>query len=177
MATSSLDWELIGTRPGSCGWVNVTTATFRMPDGAEADWDLVEGPDIVAMVATTGDGDVILVRQFRHGPAQVLSELPGGIVDLGETPLEAAERELLEETGYAGTATIVGSVWRSGAETRRQWVALVTGCRRVAEPEPGPVEFIEVELMGTARFRDHVRSGQLTDTGAAYRALDQLGLL
>lgn len=58
------------------------------------------------VVPLTPDGQVILVRQYRHGLGQVTLELPGGIVDEGETPLQAARRELQEETGYAGRTFI-----------------------------------------------------------------------
>jgi ADP-ribose pyrophosphatase len=172
-----LEWELLGKRPGSCGWIRVTTAHFKMPDGSEADWDLVEGGDIVAVLAVTTEDEIILVRQYRPGPGLVLREIPGGLVDEGETPLAAAIRELREETGYEGEATIIGSCWRSASQDRRQWIAVVTRCREVSEPEPGALEFLEVELVGVDGFREHMRTGQLTDTGAAYRGLDQLGWL
>jgi ADP-ribose pyrophosphatase len=148
-----------------------------MPDGTEADWDVIEGPDIVAVVALTTEDDVILVREYRQGPAQVLHELPGGIVDPGESPAEAAARELLEETGYAGDLTLFGYCWRSSAEVRRQWLAVATDCRKVAEPAPGEHEFLEVVLMDMDGFRRHLRSGMLTDSGAAYRGLDHLNRL
>ncbi|MGD0082338.1 MAG: NUDIX hydrolase [Acidimicrobiales bacterium] len=172
-----LEWELLRSRAGPSGWVQVTTATYRMSDGSEADWDLIEGPDIVAIVAVTAGDEVILVRQYRPGPGSVLCELPGGLVDPGESPTDAAARELLEETGYQGDLTVFGSCWRSSSEVRRQWLAVATGCRKVAEPTPGEHEWLEVLLMGMDQFRQHVRSGLLTDTGAAYRGLDRLNRL
>lgn len=172
-----LEWELLDKRPGSCGWVQVVTARYKMPDGTEADWDLVEGGNIVAVVALTADDEVILVRQYRPGPGMVLLELPGGLVDEGESPRAAAIRELLEETGYAGEATIIGSCWRSAAAEHKQWIGIVTGCHKVSAPAPEAGEFLEVELVGRDVFREHIRSGLLTDTGAAYRCLDQLGWL
>lgn len=54
------------------------------------------------ILALTPQNDVVLVRQYRHGIQATAIELPGGVVDNGETPLEAAKRELLEETGYGG---------------------------------------------------------------------------
>ncbi|HKH87224.1 MAG TPA: NUDIX hydrolase [Acidimicrobiales bacterium] len=169
-----LKWELLGKRPGSSGWVTVSTATYRMPDGSEAEWDVIEGSDIVELVALTTDDEVILVRQFRPGPGVVLNELPGGIVDPGESPAGAAARELLEETGYEGDLRVFGYCFRGSAEVRRQWLAVATGCRKVTEPAPGALEFLEVVLMGVAEFREHLRTGMLTDTGAAYRGLEEL---
>jgi ADP-ribose pyrophosphatase len=177
MQPDPLDWELLRKRPGSSGWVRVNTATYKMPDGTEADWDVVDGGDIIAVVALTTENEVILVRQYRPGPGMALREIPGGLVDEGEAPIAAAIRELREETGYEGEATIIGSCWRSSWQERQQWIAVVTQCRKVSEPAPGALEFLEVELVGVEGFREHVRSGQLTDTGAAYRGLDRLGLL
>jgi len=54
------------------------------------------------IVAITPAQEVLLIKQYRHGAGRVIWELPGGQVDPGETPLHAAERELLEETGYGG---------------------------------------------------------------------------
>ena len=52
------------------------------------------------IVPVTKEGDVVLVRQYRHGAGKITLEMPAGLVDLGESPAEAAVRECLEETGY-----------------------------------------------------------------------------
>lgn len=64
---------------------------------------VVERPDFVAVLAVDRDNHVILVRQYRHGLGAMSLELPGGVLDAGETdPLAVAKRELFEETGYRG---------------------------------------------------------------------------
>jgi ADP-ribose pyrophosphatase len=170
-------WERLSTRPGPSGWITIETATFAMPDGSHSDWDLITGPDIVAVVALTYEGEVVLVRQFRPGPARALDELPGGIIDPGESPLEAGSRELLEETGYTGDLTLVGSTWRGSNDCRRQWLVVGTGCRRVADPSPGEDEFVEVLTRPIADFRAQLLGGQMTDMGAGYRGLEVLAQL
>ncbi len=170
-------WERLGERPGPSGYLEVRTATFRYPDGALADWDLVVGRDVVAVLAVTVAGEVVLARQFRPGPGRVCDELPGGFVDDGESPLEAAQRELREETGYAGETELVGWLLPAATMTRRNFVAVARGCEQVAAPRPEQGEFIEVVLRPLEEFRAGLASAPLTDLGAAYLALDHLGLL
>jgi ADP-ribose pyrophosphatase len=82
----------------------------------------------------TPENNVILVRQFRPGPNRVLDEMPGGYVDSGESPAEAARRELLEETGYEGDVEILASTWLSASATTQKFVAIARNCRRIGEP-------------------------------------------
>jgi 8-oxo-dGTP pyrophosphatase MutT (NUDIX family) len=63
-------------------------------------FSLIECVDWVNVIALTGDDRVVLIRQFRPGTNDVCIEIPGGMVDPGESPAAAAARELAEETGY-----------------------------------------------------------------------------
>lgn len=175
----SLEWSRLSERPGPSGYVQVATVTYEMPDGTRADWDLITGPDVVSILALTPDDEVVLARQYRPGPGAVLDELPGGMVDLGESPLTAARRELLEETGYEGTVEIVASFPSGASRTRRSWVAVALGCQKVAEPSPGEHEFIEVIVRPLSELRRSLAAGlgTFTDVGAAYAALDHLNRL
>ena len=70
----------------------------------------VSGSRCVCVVALY-EGKLVMVRQFRHGSDRITSELPGGIVDAGETPEEAAGRELEEESGFrTGKVTLLGQM-------------------------------------------------------------------
>ena len=170
-------WTLLDSRPGSAGFVTVRVDRYRLADGTECDWDILPAHDCVAVLALTDDQEVILARQFRPGPQMILNELPGGNIDPGEQPDVAAARELVEETGYAGKIKIIGSAWVAANTTRRRWVAVATGCRRVTEQQLDDEEQIEVVLHDLATFRQLLRDGALTDPAVGYRGLDHLGLL
>lgn len=173
-------WQLLdeSAHRGPAGFLRLLDRRFRLPGGEVSHWDILDSGDVVAVVAVTAENRVVLARQFRAGPLRVLDELPGGFVDPGERPEQAAARELLEETGYAGDVRVVGQTWLSPAATVRRHAAVATGCRQVAEPVQvsADEDCVPIEL-SLEEFRAHLRTGQLSDVDLAYLGLDALGLL
>jgi len=159
------------------GHRRIVRRRFRLPDGEEADYDIKAEPDTAAVVALTEDDEVVLVRQYRAGPEQLVLEIPAGAIEPGEDPFEAARRELLEETGFEGDLRPVGKLLDCAYSTRERYAFAATGCRRIAEPSPHEGEHLEVVLAPLGEFIALVRSGRLTDVAVAYRALDSLDLL
>jgi 8-oxo-dGTP pyrophosphatase MutT (NUDIX family) len=72
----------------------------------EHDFYVLDSPDWVNVIPITEENDIILIRQYRHGIREVTLEIPGGIVEPGDSPLETARRELIEETGYRASQMI-----------------------------------------------------------------------
>lgn len=73
-----------------------------LPNGYEVpDYTIWESGDVAQVLPVTPDGRLLLVQQYKHGLGEVIEEFPGGFIDEGETPLQAAQRELLEETGFS----------------------------------------------------------------------------
>lgn len=180
MSPSAAVWRLLGETQtvGPSGWMQIITRTYRLPNGEISAWDLLHGGGrTVATLALTPDNQVVLARQYRPGPDLILDELPGGRIEHHEDPEAAAARELLQETGFAGDITLIGSTWLSANAVTQRYVALATNCQHVQGQVLDAEEAIETICKPLPEFRQQLRSGALTDTDLAYMALDRAGLL
>lgn len=155
----------------------VEKVNFELQEGQVGDFYIKKEGATVATLAITEDGKVILAKQFRPGPQEIFNELPGGYIDEGENPKEAGERELLEETGYAGEAVLVGKSSNCGYSTIEKNCVVVTNCKKVASQELEKNEFVQIVLMPLADFRKSLSNGKMTDLQLAYMGLDYLDLL
>ncbi len=72
----------------------------RESDNAESTFFVIENPDWVNIIGVTTDDKIVLIEQFRHGTEEIILEIPGGMIDKGESPETAARREFVEETGF-----------------------------------------------------------------------------
>jgi len=107
----------------------------------------------VNVVPITETGDVVMIRQYRHGTHRVHLEIPGGLVDEAD-PRDAAKRELAEETGYEGDdAVFLGSVSPNPALfNNRCYTYLVENVQKTRPLSLDPNEDIEVELVPLAQI-------------------------
>lgn len=134
--------------------------------GKVSEFTTISSPDWVNVVALTGEEDVVMIRQYRHGSDEVTLEIPGGIIDPDETPEEAARRELMEETGFeGGDAQIIGRVRPNPALFDNcAYTVLITGARRTAEPSPDEHEEVSVHLHRLNDVDRLLREGGITHT-------------
>ena len=128
--------------------VTIRHDQIQIAPGEVVHREIVGSHDSVAIVALDQNEDILLVRQFRFPVSTSLLEIPAGTIEPGEAPLQCAERELREETGYAAGEMIpIGDFWTTpGFCTERMYVFLATQLRE--DPLPAdPDEFIQLERM------------------------------
>jgi 8-oxo-dGTP pyrophosphatase MutT (NUDIX family) len=128
-----------------------------------APYYVLEFPEWVHVVAFDSDRGVLLVRQYRHGAARFLWELPAGSMNPTDaSPQEAAARELLEETGHGEAALqLVSSLYANPAnQTNRVHAFLATGARPISEPDRNPSEEIEPRWVTLPEIESLIREGE-----------------
>lgn len=132
-----------------CPWLRVRKDHVQLPSGVEMDdFYVVESSDWVNVIAITEDGLFLIEEQYRHGVGQVCFELPAGNVSKGEKPLEAAKRELLEETGFAGGKWMHFCSTAPNASGMNNFchTFIAEGVKKVTEPHLESSEDIYVHL-------------------------------
>lgn len=145
-----------------CAVFNVSrTAVLSPLDGGRHTFYRIDSADWVNIVPITDAGEVVMIRQYRHGLRDFTLEIPGGLVDPGERPEQAASRELLEETGYraAEIVPIGASSPNPALFGNRVHSYLGRGAERVAEIANEGNEETVVELVPQHELRRIVRDG------------------
>ncbi len=151
--------ELLDAAP----WLHVWAEDVRLPDGRLIDGYLrLEMLDFVVVVANAEAGIVVL-RSYKHGPADIVTSLPAGYLEADEEPADAARRELLEETGHVseqweelGSFVVDGN---RGAGTVHMFLA--RGAEPVAVPDPGDLEETEMSFVALEDLVAALKDGEV----------------
>ena len=166
-------------------WKVLETSYFRprfridkceLPNGNFLDATIFEFRAWANVVALTKNGEVVLVKQYRHGVCEALLEFPGGIVEDGEDPAEGIRRELMEETGYAASDMIlVGKVYPNPAlQTNTLCCFVARDAEKVQEQNLDAGEDIEVHLVPLDELIAMAKRGQFPhalDIAVLFQAL------
>ena len=144
--------------------VTVNVETVRLPNGLEAELEIIHHPGGAAAVALDGEQRVCLLHQFRHAAGGWLWELPAGKLDAGEAPLVTAQRELAEEAGVSAAQwQPLGAVVSSpGVFTEVVHLYLARGLQRVAAA-PEDAEVFETAWVPLEDALARAIEGDITD--------------
>jgi ADP-ribose pyrophosphatase len=144
---------------------NLRQDQLRLPDGRLIQMDIVDHEPAVTILPVDTDGSILFIRQYRHAAGTELLELPAGVAERGEDPLESAQRELREETGMAAAhlEKVGGFFLAPGYSTEYMHVYLATGL--TPSPLPGDeTEIIEVEKISARQAMRLAEEGSLQDS-------------
>lgn len=157
-------------------WIDLRADSCVTPSGVGVSpYYVLRYPDWAHVVCLDQNDRICVVSQYRHGAARVVMELPGGVVEAGEHPLEAAKRELLEETG------VRGGQWRgcgdfspNPATHTNRFHVFCCRAESVEAAKPDASEDIRHEFLTRNQVMDAIDGGefgQLLHIGALWRAL------
>lgn len=146
-----MEWEVLKSeylykRP----WLTARREHVKLPTGAEIeDFYILEYPEFCNVIAITKEGKFLMERQYRHAQHLTAYEIPAGCVEEGEDPMEAAKRELYEETGYAGGkwSHLMTISPNAGACTNYSHTYVAEGVECVSSQHLEESEDIKIELM------------------------------
>lgn len=165
-ATPSLKWARVESEPvADCRVFRVRRDVSASPrDARRHDFYVIEAPDWINIIPLTDDGRVVMIEQYRHGTEEVTLEIPGGMVDEGERPLETAVREMLEETGYAAHETVpLGSLRPNPAiQNNSIHTFLALGAHFKSAPVFEGTEYTVVRLVPLAEVDGLIVRGEIT---------------
>ncbi|MFZ6874550.1 NUDIX hydrolase [Undibacterium sp. Di27W] len=161
-------------------WITLSSDTCKLPNGSTiAPYYVLHERDWVHVFAQADDGRILTVKQFRYAARQVCIELPGGVIDEGETALLAAQRELLEETGYtANYWQTLGSMYANPArQTNSIHLFLATGLNLMGKQQLDVSEEIEFDFLTIPEIQQKIETNEFSQAlhiASFYRGLHAL---
>ncbi len=148
-------------------WLTVRRDKVELPDGrTNNEFYVLEYPDWVNVIAITEDGQFVMERQYRHGIGVTCYEICAGVIEQGESPLEAAKRELLEETGYGEgewreIMTLSGN---SSTTNNYTHCFIATGVKKIGTQNLDRTEDISIHLLEESQVLSLLENNRITQS-------------
>lgn len=175
-------WKTISSRLAfDHRWFKVQQDCVILPNGTQIDdWLMWRSGDVAAVIALNPAQEILMVRQYKHAISQEITEFPAGMVDQGETPIEAARREFEEETGFeplelTHLATFADNPTKQVGNVHFFFAPKIRPGSK--QQHSDPTVDIEVLFVTPQALRAKLLSGELWGTGtvaAGYLFLDKI---
>lgn len=146
-------------------WCGLRRDLLRLHDGAEQEYHVIEISDAIVVVPVLEDGSVVLIGQYRYPHGRTHWEVPAGRIGVDETPEQAAERELLEESGCrAGRLErLPGFYPTNGISAHYAHAFVALDCAQIAAPAPEGAEQIVARRFTRAEVERLLDAGRIAD--------------
>jgi ADP-ribose pyrophosphatase len=162
-------------------WFIARKDTCEMPDGKIVEpYYVLEFPNWCNVVLVTSDEKIVLVRQYRHAINATTFELPGGVIDKGETPEQAAIREVQEETGYQVTSLelLYTTAPNPATNNNTAYLYLATNAEPILTQKFDAFEDMDVHLFSKQEIKQMLAENKFMhgiQIGGLYAAFEKLG--
>lgn len=185
MTTDPAPWQTLATEIAFQNrWLTVAVDDVQLPSGKRYAYTRLEPGGIgVGVIGFNDAGQILLEREYRHGVAEVVWQIPGGLAASGEDLQSAGLRELLEESGYAPaqvtptTVRYLGVIWDNpGFGVAASHIYAAWGLQAATQVRRDPEEFVTLHWVEPAWLKQAVRRGEIKDrvvvAAMAYLMLD-----
>jgi len=145
-------------------WLNVRQQTVELPSGRQIPtWFILDYPNWINVIAETTDGRLVMIDQYRHGLGVTKYEIVAGVIDEGETPLQAAQRELREETGFGGGewSEFMTLCPNTSCQSNLSYTFLARGVERLEDAHQEATEDITVHVMDKRDVYTLLQQGEI----------------
>ena len=145
-------------------WLSVRQEEVELPNGHRIPtWFILEYPHWINVIAETTDGKLVMIDQYRHGLGVTKYEIVAGVIDKGETPLQAAQRELSEETGFGGGTWEEFMVLcpNTSCQNNLSYTFLARGVEPITRQHEEVSEDIRVHVMNKEDVRELLQQGEI----------------
>jgi 8-oxo-dGTP pyrophosphatase MutT (NUDIX family) len=161
-------------------WLQVRADKCELPDGRIMEpYYVIEVPDWTNMVIITKDDRIVLVKQYRHAYGSYTLELPGGILEKDELPMDSAKREMQEETGFVSNEVefLMKISPNPALNNNTAYFFLARNAEKLTNTNFDPFEDIVIETYSKEELKQLLLEGKLqhgVQQGAIYQAMLKL---
>ncbi len=156
-------------------WLNIESVELELPSGIATEFFRLRSGDGVAILVEDSEGRVLLNRQYRPAVEEVVLEVPGGGIEAGETPAEAAAREAREESGVVvGNLVLLGCLYRNPARDSGRISVYWGSCDGFVRPDQEKYEFLSPTWVDLIEAERMMSDGVPTDPATAFAISSRL---